>query len=440
MDSIWSQTAKAPEFPTLKQDADTDVLIIGGGLAGILCAHILQGDGVPYILAEASRIGSGTTKNTTAKLTCQHGIFYLDLVKKFGKQTARMYMEANKLAMANLLSLAGKTDCDLERKDAYVYSLDDYKKVEDEYRALTKAGFDCTIVKDTPLPFSVAAALRYKNQAQFHPLKFLYAISQGLHIYENTQIIEISKHKGTYTATFSGGKISARKIIVATHFPFMNKYGGYFIKMYQHRSYIFALENAPNFNGMYVDEDKKGMTFRNYKDLLFVGGGGHRTGKDGGNWAELEKFSRKYFPQAQVKYRWAAQDCMSLDSVPYIGQYSPSLPNIYVASGFNKWGITSSMVAATLLTDMILEKENKYRDIFAPDRSVMRPQLLANGAESVMGLLTPRMKRCPHMGCQLEWNPDEKTWDCPCHGSRFDYRGQLLDGPAQEHLPARREA
>lgn len=434
MDSIWSQTAKAPEFPTLKQDADTDVLIIGGGLAGILCAHILHGDGVPYILAEASRIGSGTTKNTTAKLTCQHGIFYLDLVKKFGKQTARMYMEANKLAMANLLSLAGKTDCELERKDAYVYSLDDYKKVEDEYRALTKAGFDCTIVKDTPLPFSVAAALRYKNQAQFHPLKFLYAISQGLHIYENTQIIEISKHKGTYTATFSGGKISAHKIIVATHFPFMNKYGGYFIKMYQHRSYIIALENAPNFNGMYVDEDKKGMTFRNYKDLLFVGGGGHRTGKDGGNWAELEKFSRKYFPQAQVKYRWAAQDCMSLDSVPYIGQYSPSLPNIYVASGFNKWGITSSMVAATLLTDMILEKENKYRDIFAPDRSVMRPQLLANGAESVMGLLTPRMKRCPHMGCALKWNSAEHSWDCPCHGSRFSEAGQVIDNPATGDL------
>ena len=336
--------------------------------------------------------------------------------------------------MASLLSLAGKTDCDLERKDAYVYSLDDYKKVEDEYRALTKAGFDCTIVKDTPLPFSVAAALRYKNQAQFHPLKFLYAISQGLHIYENTQIIEISKHKDTYTATFSGGKISARKIIVATHFPFMNKYGGYFIKMYQHRSYIIALENAPNFNGMYVDEDKKGMTFRNYKDLLFVGGGGHRTGKSGGNWAELEKFSRKYFPQAQVKYRWAAQDCMSLDSVPYIGQYSPSLPNIYVASGFNKWGITSSMVAATLLTDMILEKENKYRDIFAPDRSVMRPQLLANGAESVMGLLTPRMKRCPHMGCALKWNGAEHSWDCPCHGSRFSEAGQIIDNPATGDL------
>ncbi len=434
MNSIWTETAKAPEFPTLKQDADTDVLIIGGGLAGILCATILQGNGVPYILAEASRIGSGTTKNTTAKLTCQHGIFYLDLVKRFGTKPARLYMEANEIAMDRLLSLAGKTDCDLERKDAYVYSLDDYKKIADEYKALTKAGIDCTIVKDTPLPFPVAAALRYKNQAQFHPLKFLYAISQGLNIYENTQIIEISRHEGMYTATFPGGKISARKIIVATHFPFMNKHGGYFLKMYQHRSYIIALENAPDFNGMYVDEAKKGMTFRNYKDLLFVGGGGHRTGKDGGNWAELENFSRKYFPEAQVKYRWAAQDCMSLDGVPYIGQYSPSLPNIYVASGFNKWGITSSMAAAMIVTDAVLERENKYSDVFAPDRSVMRPQLLANAAESVMGLLTPRTKRCPHMGCALKWNSAEHSWDCPCHGSRFSEKGQLIDNPATGDL------
>ena len=183
-----------------------------------------------------------------------------------------------------------------------------------------------------------------------------------------------------------------------------------------------------------VDEAKKGMTFRNYKDLLFVGGGGHRTGKDGGNWTELENFFRKYFPEAQVKYRWAAQDCMSLDGVPYIGQYSPSLPNIYVVSGFNKWGITSSMAAAMIVTDAVLERKNKYSNVFAPDRSVMRPQLLANAAESVMGLLTPRTKRCPHMGCALKWNSAEHSWDCPCHGSRFSEEGQLIDNPATGDL------
>lgn len=434
MDSIWSQTTKAPEFPTLKQDVDTDVLIIGGGLAGVLCAHMLQEKGVSYILTEASRIGSGTTKNTTAKLTCQHGVFYRDLVKKFGRQPAKRYLEANEAALDKLLSLADKMDCDLERKDAYVYSLDDYDKIADEYKALTGAGFHCTLVEETPLPFSVAAALRYENQAQFHPLKFLYGIAQGLHIYENTQIIEIAKQNNGYTATFSGGKISAKKIIVATHFPFMNKYGGYFVKMYQHRSYLIALENAPDLNGMYVDEAKTGMTFRNYKNLLFVGGGGHRTGKSGGNWAELERFTHQNFPGAQVKYRWAAQDCMSLDGIPYIGRYASGLSGVYVASGFNKWGMTSSMVAATMLTDAVLEKENQYSNVFAPDRSVMHLQLIANGAESIMGLLTPRTKRCPHLGCALKWNSAEHSWDCPCHGSRFSEEGQLIDNPATGNL------
>lgn len=434
MDSIWSQTTKAPEFPTLKQDVDTDVLIIGGGLAGVLCAHMLQEKGVSYILTEASRIGSGTTKNTTAKLTCQHGVFYRDLVKKFGRQPAKLYLEANEAALDKLLSLADKMDCDLERKDAYVYSLDDYDKISDEYKALTGAGFHCTLVEETPLPFSVAAALRYENQAQFHPLKFLYGIAQGLHIYENTQIIEIVKQNNGYTATFTGGKISAKKIIVATHFPFMNKYGGYFVKMYQHRSYLIALENAPDLNGMYVDEAKTGMTFRNYRNLLFVGGGGHRTGKSGGNWAELERFAHQNFPGAQVKYRWAAQDCMSLDGIPYIGRYASGLSGVYVASGFNKWGITSSMVAATMLTDAVLEKENQYSNVFAPDRSVMHLQLIANGAESIMGLLTPRTKRCPHLGCALKWNSAEHSWDCPCHGSRFSEEGQLIDNPATDNL------
>lgn len=434
MDSIWSQTTSAPKFPDLKKDVQTEVLIIGGGLTGILCAYLLHRDKVPYILAEADRIGSGTTKNTTAKLTCQHGVFYRDLVRKFGREPARLYMEANEKALDMLLTLAGKADCDLERKAAYVYSLDDYDKIAEEYKALTAAGFPCTMTQETPLPFSVAAALRYDNQAQFHPLKFLYEISQGLHIYENTRIVEISSQNGMHTATFSGGKISARKVIVATHFPFMNKYGGYFLKMYQHRSYLIALENAPDVNGMYVDEDKKGMTFRNDKDLLFVGGGGHRTGKSGGNWAELERFAHRNFPGAQVKYRWAAQDCMSLDGIPYIGRYSPSLPGIYVASGFNKWGMTSAMVAATLLTDAISGRKNPYSSIFAPDRSVMHPQLIANGAESVMGLLTPRRKRCPHMGCALKWNSAEHSWDCPCHGSRFSEEGQLIDNPATGDL------
>ena len=181
---------------------------------------------------------------------------------------------------------------------------------------------------------------------------------------------------------------------------------------------------------MYVDEDKKGMSFRNYKNLLLVGGSGHRTGKQSGAWEDLSRFAREYYPEARLQYQWAAQDCMSLDGVPYIGQYSKNTPEMYVASGFNKWGITSSVVAAIILSDMVQEQKNDFAEVFSPQRSMLKPQLVANGFESTLNLLTPTTKRCPHMGCALKWNKAEHTWDCPCHGSRFESDGTLIDNPS----------
>ncbi|MDY3929693.1 MAG: FAD-dependent oxidoreductase [Clostridia bacterium] len=217
---------------------------------------------------------------------------------------------------------------------------------------------------------------------------------------------------------------------MASHFPFINKHGSYFLKLRQHRSYLTAYKNAQNLNGMYVDEDKKGMTFRNYKDFIIIGGGGHCTGKQGEGWIAAKSFAAKYYPGAELKYEWAAQDCMSLDSVPYIGHYSGKTPNLYVASGFNKWGMTGSMVAAKLLCDMVTEKKNVLSRLFSSQRSMLKPQLFVNGYEAVINLLTPTAKRCPHLGCALKWNEEEKTWDCPCHGSRFDKDGKLIDNPA----------
>lgn len=230
------------------------------------------------------------------------------------------------------------------------------------------------------------------------------------------------------------GTITADKIIVATHFPFLNKHGSYFLKMYQSRSYVMAFEQAPQVDGMYVDEAQKGLSFRNYKDLLLIGGGDHRTGKQGGNWKELAEFAGKYYPGAKETYRWAAQDCMTLDGVPYIGHYSGHTPELYVATGFHKWGMTSSMVSAGILADLVLGKENPCADIFSPSRSMLHPQLIANAFEAVMNLLTPTGKRCPHMGCALKWNPQEHSWDCPCHGSRFTEDGKLINNPATGDL------
>jgi hypothetical protein len=172
------------------------------------------------------------------------------------------------------------------------------------------------------------------------------------------------------------------------------------------------------------------MSFRNYENLLLIGGGGHRTGKDGGAWAEIESFAQKYYPRARLTNQWAAQDCMSLDGIPYIGRYSRNTPEMFVATGFNKWGITSSMVAAKILCDMVMERKNDYAEVFSPQRSIIKPQLLINGLEATKNLLTPSTKRCPHLGCALKWNKAEHTWDCPCHGSRFEENGKLIDNPA----------
>lgn len=424
--SVWSDSAKIAEFKILDSEISTDVLIVGGGLCGVLCAYFMQQAGVDYVLVEADRIGQGTTKNSTAKITSQHGLVYRKIVKSYGIEQASMVLRANEKAVLKYEELCKGIDCEYEHKSAYTYSLKDREKIEEEIKTLHTMGFDAEFKENLKLPFKVAGAVEFKNQAQFNPVKFIAEMAKDLNIYEMTFIRELSSH----TAISDKGKIHAKKIIVATHFPFINKHGGYFVKLYQHRSYVLALENAPDVDGMYVDEDRKGMSFRNGQNMLFVGGGGHRTGKQGGSWGELRSFVKRNLPEAEEKYAWAAQDCMSLDSIPYIGLYSKNTPDLYVASGFNKWGISSSMVAAEILCDMVMGKKNEFAEVFSPQRSIIKPQFFVNGVEAVTNLLTPTFKRCPHLGCALKWNRYEHTWDCPCHGSRFSENGDLIDNPA----------
>ncbi len=430
MESLWQRTAELPSFDRLDKDVSTDVLIIGGGMAGILCAYMLQSCGVDYMLVEADKICGGVTKNTTAKITSQHGLIYSRLISEFGTEKARLYLEANEKALEKYRELCRNIDCDFEDKDAFVYSADDRVKLYDEVKALGKLGYKAVLENDLPLPFKAEGAVKFNNQAQFNPLKFISTISKELNIREHTTVRELV---GT-TALTDSGRINAKKIIVTTHFPFLNKHGSYFLKMYQHRSYVIALENAPDVSGMYIDEAKTGMSFRNYKNLLLIGGGSHRTGKKGGNWRELRDFAKRYYPGATEKYFWATQDCITLDGVPYIGRYSGRTDGLYVATGFNKWGMTSSMLSAMILCDLVRGKENRYSGVFSPSRTILRPQLAANAAEAIVNLLTPTVRRCTHLGCALKWNPDERTWDCPCHGSRFEENGKLIDNPATGDL------
>ena len=429
MSELWTEIPLLPLAPPLAQDLVTEVLVIGGGMAGVLCAHALQEKGIDCVLVEANRLGCGITKGTTAVLTAQHDTLYTDLIAQHGDEKARQYLHANLQAVQKFRTLSQKHPCDFEDMPSIAYSLHDEQKMRSEAAAVQALGFQAEFTTELPLPFAVAGAVRYPDMAQFHPLKFLYSIAARLKYYENTRVLKIND----ITAFTDKHKIIAQKIIVATHFPFINRYGLYPLKLYQMRSSVIAYQNAPQLRGTYVDIGAAGFYFRNYQNLLLIGGGDHRTGEGGDGFAAIRQFAAHYFPSATQQKAWVTQDCMSLDGAPCIGKYSLFTPNIYVATGFNEWGMTSSMVAATLLCDAILEKENAFAPVFSPQRSLLRKQLFVNAKTTLVDFISPTTKRCSHLGCALKWNSAEHSWDCPCHGSRFDADGHLLDNPATKN-------
>ena len=379
------------------------------------------------MLVEADRICRKTSGNTTAKITSQHGLIYADITKKYGTEAAEKYYCINEKAIEEYSRLCKDIDCCFEKKDNFIYSLSDEKKLDNEMEALEKIHARARLYPSLEaLPFDVLGAIKFENQAQFDPVAFISATVPKMNIYESSRVLGFDG-KYYYGRDF---KIKADKVIVATHFPVFNRHGGFSFKLYQHRSYVIALKNAAEVNGMYLDENEKGLSFRNHGEYLLLGGGSHRTGKQGGNWNELRQTAKKLYPESNESFHWAAQDCMSLDSMPYIGQYSKKTPNLFVATGFNKWGMSFSMVSALILKDLIFGKTNDYADIFSPSRSVLHPQLFVNAFETTVNLLTPTTPRCPHLGCALKWNKAEHSWDCPCHGSRFDGDGKVLEGPA----------
>ncbi|WP_024615396.1 FAD-dependent oxidoreductase [Clostridium sp. Ade.TY] len=476
MESVWSESCKFRKRESLNKDIETDILVIGAGISGILTAYMLKQNGKDVILIDGDRIASGNTKNTTAKITSQHNLIYHKLISEFGEEKARQYAKANELAIKKYKEIIyeRKIDCDFEERPAYIYSLNETYFLKDEVESANKLGINAEFVSETELPFEINGAVKFNNQAQFNPLKFLENISKDLIIYENTRAIEIRRNE----VVTNKGKITANYIVIATHYPIMNAPGYYFLKMHQERSYVVALENADNIEGMYIDADESGYSFRTYKDLLLLGGIKQRTGDNetGGSYDELRRVSKELYPNSKEKYYWSAQDCMTLDGIPYIGRYSDDTPNIYVATGFNKWGMTSSMVSAMIISDMILKRENDFKEIFSPKRfdlSLSINNVAKDISETAKNFIAQKIylpsseiehiqnghggiveyngdkvgvykdkdgkeyivsTKCAHLGCQLAWNADELTWDCPCHGSRFDYKGRLIGGPAVKSL------
>lgn len=431
MAELWTQGLQRPRFPRLHGDTSTEVLVIGGGMAGVLCARELHARGVDCLLVEGKTVGSGITKGTTATLSAHQDMLYQDMEARFGTETARNFCRANVEALEKFRALARRYDCDFEEKPHYRYALTpgQANRLQAEAETVRRLGFAAEYRTRTPLPFPVAGAVYLPGMAQFHPLRLLYALAGGLNIRENTPVRDLADG----VAFTDRGRILARKIIVATHFPLGRVRGMYFLKLYQRRSYVLALEGGPDVAGTYAGMGKNGVSLRNYGDLLLLSGGGHRTG-GGCGWDTVRDFAVRYVPGLRERCTWANQDCVSLDGLPYIGPFGGRLPDLYVATGFHAWGMTTSMVAAALLADQVTGKKNPYAAVFDPGRSVWHPQLLSNLGHALLNVVRPTARRCSHLGCALNWNPAEHSWDCPCHGSRFTGNGAVLDGPATKDI------
>lgn len=472
-ESVWSKTEEFPAREPLPGDLTVKAAVIGAGMAGILTAYLLKKQGVNVIVLEAGQIAGGQTKNTTAKITSQHGMFYQKLIKNTGLQRARLYAEANESAIAAYENLINgeNIECGFERLPSYLYTVFPGRKreLEQEAAAAASLGIRASFVQIPKLPFETAGAVCFENQAQFHPLKFLKALSEKVTIYEKTKVLRVKGHQ-LYT---DRGTVTAEYIIFATHYPFPKIPGFYFARMHQERSYVLGLSGSKKLPSMFYSADDGGLSLRWDGDTLLLGGGAHRTGKarPGGEYQHLNLAAKTYYPGCEITAHWSAQDCMPHDEMPFIGTYSIFRPFWLVATGFKKWGMTSSMLAAMIIRDRICGFENPYEILFRPQRFCFRASaknlltdlkisatglvkgafhlpfkerqlrkgqagIIRSGLHRVAcyrdesGALHKISAKCPHLGCELTWNPAEKSWDCPCHGSRFDCDGNLIDNPS----------
>lgn len=438
MKSIWSMNVEIQKREPLIGSLKADAAIIGAGMAGILIAYHLKKCGINVVVLEADRIAGGQTKNTTAKITSQHGLYYHKLISNLGEERARLYAEANENAIHEYQEIIEKEKicCHFEHLPSYLYSAREKFCLEEEAGIASSLGIQAHFGTESELPFPIKGAVCFEHQAQFHPLEFISGLSENLTIYEETRVLSVKEH----TIYTERGEVTAEHIIFATHFPIINIPGLYFMRQHQERSYVLAIAGAQKLNGIYYGIDENGLSFRNAGDIMLFGGSGHRTGENelGGAYEFLRSKANQYYKGYEEVACWSAQDCMPHDSIPFIGKYSRMRPYWYVATGFKKWGMTSSMISARIITDEIMEKTNPYQELFSPQRfhyKLSHKNLIKDIGISVKGLANghflKKVVKCPHMGCELKWNQDEQCYECPCHGSRFDENGTLLDDPAQ---------
>ena len=386
MNSLWlSENLNNDIFQKLDKDIYTDVCIIGAGIFGLTSAYYLSNSGLKVTVIDKSDIGRKTTGHTTAKITSQHGLFYTYLINTYGEQFAKDYLFANEEAIQNIKNIINTENikCDFEKQSNFVYTTNKHEidNIKKEVDFVNCIGFPANFVTKVGLPFEIAGAIQFKNQAQFNPIKYINGLCNCIiknngKIYTNTTVYDVKKDANNFSTLTVGGTIHSKYVILASHYPFINFPGIYFFKMYQSTSYVIGIDTKKTlFNGMYITASEPTYSFRtaNYqgKKILLLGGCGHKTGVPvsySQSYATLENYAKQLYPNCEILFRWDTRDCISLDKIPYIGAFSTSFDNFYVGTGFNKWGMTTSNVAANIISDMILGKQNKYAYVFDSTR------------------------------------------------------------------------
>lgn len=547
--SYWLATAHKEKYPQLVEDIKTDVAIIGAGITGMTLSMLLSEKSVENVVIEARETGYGATGHTTAKITVQHSLKYDNLISKFGKEIAHQYADANQKALEKIAQLieVNKIECRFRRQPAFIYTNEDNMvgKIENEAAAAASLFIKSKYLDSAPLPFGTKAALVFDNQAEFHPLEYIYKLAEiisakGVRIFENSRVVRLdeenndsndnNEYHGLYLE--NGIKVNAKYIVMATHYPVFDKHGIYYTRLYPYVSYIITAITGTEFNnGMYISAEEPVRSLRKLplkdgepygllvedkimhpnnsniiqkneksienREIILIAGENHKTGHHGNSlqhYKNLAHFAGNVFKEPSITHRWIAQDYSTPDNLPYVGQVNKNYPWLLFASGFHKWGMTNGTAAAMILCDTITGISSPWQDAYNPLRVKPFSSIINLAAENagtavslVFGKLNSKMsckdmnnpeefkdtdnpqeykdmvnseefkdmdniddcrdidnfeeciesdidKTCTHMGCETVYNNSEKTWDCPCHGSRYNKDGTVIEGPAVKPL------
>ncbi|MBO3446285.1 FAD-dependent oxidoreductase [Clostridium sp. CCUG 7971] len=489
--SYWILSTQSKNYEKLGKNIKTNTLIVGAGIVGITTAYLLAKQGVDVVVVDADKVAYGSSGRNTGKVTTQHDVKYSEINNKYGLEIASLYYEGNNEALNLVKDIIKENniDCKFEQVSAYMYTQNEnyIPDLKDEYELCKKIGIDCEYHNKLDLPMDIKGAISFNNQGQFNPKQYVDALANkcvelGVKIYENTPITNLEKGKVCKAKTKDNTEIEAENIVIASHVPWYDGLNLYFAKEKADRSYLLGVTLETDFpKGMFISIEEPTKTFRSYegegKKLLIFGGNDHKTGQgkiEEEIFEDLKQYASENFNVNDFKYEWSAQDCMSFDNMPYIGYINKSENNIYVATGFSKWGMTNGTLSAIIISDLITKDKSKYEEIFKPTRkgSYLNTDFIKEnlnvGISYISGKLKfgseemPREKgegkivnidgkrygayrnydgelyvvdiTCTHLGCELKFNSAEKTWDCPCHGSRFNYEGNILEGPALRPL------